>query len=180
VYVAFLAVSGFLLLRYFVPVHPLFAVLGAAAVYGLMPRPVATAYVAAAALLMHLAWYGRFDGPAPPLLDARAEYLRYVAAHARASRFIEERYPGARVAAPWPARDELTQPFLGYVERPVATVDLDSLLDGRAGAEAFDLLYESPVPQNPNPAAEVARRLGLVEVARFEEGKQRVVLWAKP
>ena len=177
-YVGFLTVSGFLLLRYFVPVWPLFALMGVAALLSLLPRTVAIAYVGAIAVAMHMCWYGWLAGPHPPLLDARAEYMRFVETHVRASRFIEENYPGARVATRWPVVDELRNPYFGYVTRPVETVPLEALPEGERALDAFDVLYEAPVPQNPNPARDLAERLGLREVARFESGRQLVVLWA--
>jgi len=35
--------------------------------------------------------------------------------HAEASRFMTMRYPGARVLTAWPASDELSRPWLGYI-----------------------------------------------------------------
>jgi len=39
----------------------------------------------------------------------------YVIMHVEASRFLAMRYPGERVLTAWPASDELTRPWLGYV-----------------------------------------------------------------
>jgi 4-amino-4-deoxy-L-arabinose transferase-like glycosyltransferase len=169
-YVAFLTVSGFLLPRYFVPVAPFVAILGAAGLYRLFSRPVATAALVAIVLVTHLGWYGRFAA-GPALLDGRTAYLDFVATHVEAARYLEAHAPGARIAASWPVVDELRTPYFGYVTRPLETVPLDRIDEG------FDVLYEAPVPQNPNPARETALRLGLVEVARFERGDQIVVLW---
>jgi hypothetical protein len=154
----------------------MFAVLGAAGLFRLAPRPLATAVVVATALLMHLSWYGRFPG-GPALLDGRTAYMDFVDAHVRASRWIEANAPGARVAATWPVLDELHEPFFGYVSRPVETVALDALPEGPEALDRFDVLYEAPVPQNPNPARDLALRLGLVEAARFDVNGQSVILW---
>ena len=170
-YVAFLTVSGFLLPRYFVPVQPLVAILGAAGAYRLLSRPVATAALAGLVLVAHLHWYGRFAGP-PALLDARTAYLDFIATHVEAAHYLETHMPGARVAAPWPVLDEYRDPTFGYVSSPIETIPLE-----RAG-EGFDVLVEAPVPQNPNPAGDLAARLGLVEIARFRAGEQVVVLWS--
>jgi 4-amino-4-deoxy-L-arabinose transferase-like glycosyltransferase len=178
-YVAFLTVSGFLLPRYFVPVLPLFSALGAASVLRLASRPVATAALAAAALFMHLSWYGRLQ-TGPALLDARTAYMDFVDTHVLAARWIEANRPGARVAAAWPAFDELHEPYFGYVTRPANTVALDTLPPDASALDRFDVLVETPIPQNPDPAAEVVRRLGLVEIARFREGEQETILWARP
>lgn len=177
-YVAFLTVSGFLLPRYFVPVVPLFAALGAAAIFRLWSRPVATGVVAATVLLMHLSWYGRL-ATGPALLDARTAYMDFVDTHVLAARYLEEHFPGARVATPWPAGDEMHEPYFGYVSRPVTTVPVDSLPDDATALDRFDVLYEGPIPQNPNPAHDIALRLGLVEAAHFRVGEQTVTLWVK-
>jgi 4-amino-4-deoxy-L-arabinose transferase-like glycosyltransferase len=179
-YAGFLTISGFLLPRYFVPVWPLVAVLGAAGLFALLPRPVAAGYAAAAALAMHLCWYGWFPGFYPALLDARIDYVRLIHTHMAAASFVERNYPSARVAAAWPALDEIRTPYFGYVTRPLETVAIDALPPGEAARGAFDLVFDSPIRQNPNPARELATRLGLVEIARFEEGDQETVLWADP
>ncbi len=177
-YVAFLTVSGFLLPRYFVPVVPLFAALGAAAIFRLWSRPVATGVVAATVLLMHLGWYGRLSA-GPALLDARTAYMDFVDTHVLAARYIEAHFPGARVATPWPAGDEMHEPYFGYVSQPVTTVPVDALPDDATALDRFDVLYEGPIPQNPNPAHDIALRLGLVEAARFQVGAQTVTLWVR-
>jgi len=73
----------------------------------------------------------------------------------------------------------MNQPFLGYVSRRIRTVLLDDVRDEDIDPSSFDLLFESPVPQNPNRPRELAERFGLKEVARFEVGAQRVVLWGR-
>ena len=97
-----------------------------------------------------------------------------------AASFIERTYPHARVAAAWPALDEIRTPYFGYVTRPLETVAVDALPEGDAARGAFDLVFDSPIRQNPNPARELATRLGLVEIARFESGDQETVVWADP
>jgi hypothetical protein len=48
-------------------------------------------------------------------LEDNLAYRDYVVLHAEASRFLAMRYSGARVLTAWPASDELTRPWLGYV-----------------------------------------------------------------
>ena len=45
-------------------------------------------------------------------------YRDYVIIHQAAERFLLQRYPKAHVLTAWPASDEITQPFLGFVTRP--------------------------------------------------------------
>lgn len=178
-YLGFLTVSGYLLPRYFVPVTPLFAVLGAAGLYRLFSRPVATAAAAAIALVMLLGWFGRVTS-GPALLDGRPDYMDFIATHVEAARYLEANFPDARIASTWPVLDELHEPYFGYVDRPLNTVAISALPDGPEALERFDVLFEPPIPQNPNPAHELAERLGLVEIARFESGRQVAVLWKRP
>jgi hypothetical protein len=51
-------------------------------------------------------------------LEDNLAYRDYIVMHAGASRFLAMRDPNARVLTAWPASDELTRPWLGYVARP--------------------------------------------------------------
>src|SRR4051794_38574244 len=42
-------------------------------------------------------------------------YADYVRLHQRAAAMLESRYPHGRVLTAWPASDELSKPYLGYV-----------------------------------------------------------------
>jgi hypothetical protein len=62
-------------------------------------------------------------------------YRDYTLMHQDAESFIEQRYPQARVLTAWPASDEITQPYLGYVKRPFRVVRIEDFsLDEVAGA----------------------------------------------
>ena len=52
-------------------------------------------------------------------------YRDYIQLHQRAEEFLEARYPMARVLTAWPASDELTRPYLGYVTRPMQVVRIE-------------------------------------------------------
>lgn len=83
-------------------------------------------------------------------------YRDYVVMHAEASRFLALRYPHARVLTAWPASDELSRPWLGYVNNsfPVLRIeDFTSTQVGRAVSDgrfdvalAFSTKYEPPHP----------------------------------
>jgi hypothetical protein len=45
--------------------------------------------------------------------------------HAEASRFLSMRYPGRRVLTAWPASDEISRPWLGYVTRPFPVLRIE-------------------------------------------------------
>jgi hypothetical protein len=52
-------------------------------------------------------------------LEDNLAYRDYILLHQHAEDFVEARYPMARVLTAWPASDELTRPYLGYVTRPM-------------------------------------------------------------
>lgn len=52
-------------------------------------------------------------------------YRDYVVLHKKAADDLAK-HPGARVLTAWPASDELTRPFLGYVKQPLAIVRIEN------------------------------------------------------
>jgi hypothetical protein len=84
-------------------------------------------------------------------------YRDYVLLHENAERFLEARYPMARVLTAWPASDELTRPWLGYATRPMRVVriedfSLEQMLSAAEYRDNFDVAlvfstkYEPPHP----------------------------------
>jgi hypothetical protein len=53
-------------------------------------------------------------------------YRDFILLHQNAEKFLETRYPMARVLTAWPASDELTHPYLGYVTRPMRVVRIEN------------------------------------------------------
>ena len=53
-------------------------------------------------------------------------YRDYILLHKQAETELVRRYPQARVLTAWPASDELTRPFLGYVDKPMQVVRLEN------------------------------------------------------
>ena len=111
-YLAFMSVAGgAVLARYMLPVIPLVILVMVSTLWRrarywkLIAVAVAIAFVA-----------GLFTNPPYGFsLEDNLAYRDYVVLHAEASRFLAMRYPGARVLTAWPASDELTRPWLGYV-----------------------------------------------------------------
>ena len=58
-------------------------------------------------------------------LEDNLAYRDYIVMHAEASRFLALRYSGERVLTAWPASDELSRPWLGYVGRPFLVVRIE-------------------------------------------------------
>jgi len=52
-------------------------------------------------------------------------YRDYILLHQGAETFLEQKFPNAHVLTAWPASDELTRPYLGYVNKPIQVVRID-------------------------------------------------------
>jgi hypothetical protein len=64
--------------------------------------------------------------------------------HEDGERFLEARYPMARVLTAWPASDEITRPWLGYTTRPMQVVRIENFsLDEVVSAAEFRSNYEA-------------------------------------
>ncbi len=111
-YLAFMSVvGGAVLARYMLPVVPLVILALVATLWRrvrywkLVVGAVAIAFVA-----------GLFSNPPYGFsFEDNLAYRDYIVLHAEASRFLTMRYPGERVLTAWPASDELTRSWLGYV-----------------------------------------------------------------
>jgi Dolichyl-phosphate-mannose-protein mannosyltransferase len=73
-------------------------------------------------------------------------YRDYVVLHKIAADELATRYPHARILTAWPASDELTRPFLGYVTQPLTVVRIDNFspLEIERAAQAtgqFDIAF---------------------------------------
>ena len=70
-------------------------------------------------------------------------YRDYILLHQHGERFLEARYPMARVLTAWPASDEVTRPWLGYITRPMRIVRIENFsLDEMLSAAEFRSNYE--------------------------------------
>jgi hypothetical protein len=58
-------------------------------------------------------------------IEDNLAYRDYIVLHQHAERFLEARYPMARVLTAWPANDEIARPALGYVSRPMRAVRIE-------------------------------------------------------
>jgi hypothetical protein len=105
------AVGGAVLARYMLPVVPLVILM---LVSTLWRRVRYWKLIAGAVAIAFAA--GLFSNPPYGFsLEDNLAYRDYIVMHAEASRFLAMRYPGERVLTAWPASDELTRPWLGYV-----------------------------------------------------------------
>jgi hypothetical protein len=119
--VAMALIGGAVLARYLLPVIPLVII---AAVSTLRRRlrgwPVAVAVIL---LAFVAAWF--WNPPYGFSPEDNLAYRDYIQLHEEGERFLEARYPMARVLTAWPASDELTRPWLGYITRPMRLVRIE-------------------------------------------------------
>lgn len=115
-------VGGAVLARYMLPVLPLAIIVCVSTVW----RRVRAWR---AVLLLVAAGFGAALFLNPPYgfsFEDNLAYRDYIGLHQRAEDFLEARYPMARVLTAWPASDEVSRPYLGYVTRPLRVVRIEN------------------------------------------------------
>ena len=102
-------------------------------------------------------------------LEDNLAYRDYILLHQNAERLLEARYPMARVLTAWPASDEITRPYLGYLTRPMQALriedfSMEQVMSAGEVRPSFDVAlifstrYEPPHPLLENwPAWERIR-----------------------
>ncbi len=156
-YQAFMsAVGGAVLARYMLPVVPLVIL---ALVSTLWRRARYWKLIVAAVAIAFVA--GLFSNPPYGFtLEDNLAYRDYIVMHAEASRFLAMRYSGERVLTAWPASDELSRPWLGYIDQPFRVARIEdftaSQIEVAASARGrFDVaLVFSTKYQPPHPLLE--------------------------
>jgi hypothetical protein len=123
VYVLAMAiVGGAELARYMLPVVPLVILIAVSTLWRRVRwwRGVVTIV----ALTFVAGWF--VNPPYGFAPEDNLAYADYVRLHQHAEDFLEASYPMARVLTAWPASDELTRPYLGYVTRPVQVIRIEN------------------------------------------------------
>jgi len=154
VYILALSVmGGAVLARYLLPALPLMMILAMST----LRRRVRDWHwvLATVALGFVLALF--INPPYGFSIEDNLAYRDYILLHRRAETWLEAHGPMARVLTAWPASDELTRPYLGYVSRPFDVLRIEDFTLEHVSAAAemesgFDLAlvfstkYESPYP----------------------------------
>lgn len=122
VYVVFMSiVGGAALARYMLPVVPLVILTAVSTLWRRVQRWVAILAMVIASFAASLFW-------PPPYgfsLEDNLAYRDYIVMHQRAAQFLEKRFPSSRVLTAWPASDEFSRSYLGYVDRPLQVVRVE-------------------------------------------------------
>jgi hypothetical protein len=113
--------GGAVLARYMLPVVPLFILICVSTIWRrLKPWPWVLAVVALAFLLSLFV-----NPPYGFSPEDNLAYRDYIGLHQNAEAFLQRRYPQAHVLTAWPASDEVSRPFLGYVNNPMQVVRIE-------------------------------------------------------
>jgi hypothetical protein len=114
-------IGGAVLARYMLTAVPMVIILAISTLYRRLRLWVVA--IALVAVVFVSAWF--WNPPYGFSPEDNLAYRDYVLLHEDGERFLEARYPMAHVLTAWPASDELTRPWLGYVTRPVQVVRIE-------------------------------------------------------
>jgi 4-amino-4-deoxy-L-arabinose transferase-like glycosyltransferase len=134
-------VGGAILPRYLLPVLPLFYLVAVHLVTRL-PHFPARLILAVAAACFAWAWF--INPPYPFPFEDNLAYADFVRLHEQSARFLETQPGQPRILTAWPATDELSKPFLGYVARPLRVTPVQGFAPQELASvppESFDLVY---------------------------------------
>jgi 4-amino-4-deoxy-L-arabinose transferase-like glycosyltransferase len=150
---AFAVIGGAVLARYMLSVVPLVILIGVSTLWRRVP---AWKWIIAVVVLGFGA--GLFVNPPYGFtLEDNLAYCDYILLHQEAETFVQARYPSAQVLTAWPASGELSQPWLGYVTRPMRVLQIENftaeeLMSAAEQRPNFDVAlvfstkYEPPHP----------------------------------
>src|SRR6202051_68767 len=146
-------IGGAVLARYMLPAVPLVIILSVSTLWRrLIFWRVAVACVA---LAFVVGWFWNPHYGFSP--EDNLAYRDYVVLHEDGERFLEARYPMARVLTAWPASDELVGPWLGYATRPmqvgrIEDFSLDEVLSAAEFRSNYEVALVFSTKYNPGPA----------------------------
>jgi hypothetical protein len=125
-------VGGAVLARYMLPVLPLVIILWISTLWRRVPYWRWVLVIVCFAFIA--AWF--VNPPYSFPFEDNLAYRDYGLLHQEAEHFLARHRPGARVLTAWPASDELTRPYLGYIDRPFHVVRIDDFSLGQVMSAA--------------------------------------------
>jgi uncharacterized membrane protein YagU involved in acid resistance len=143
-------IGGAVLARYLLPIVPLVILICVSTIWRRLRAWKAVIAVIALAFVSAL-FVNPPYGFSP---EDNLAYRDYIHLHQRAEGFLEQHYPNARVLTAWPANDELTRPYLGYVRKPLQVVRIDDfsaeqLLSAADARSRFDVALVFSIKYQP-------------------------------
>jgi len=153
-------IGGAVLARYMLPVVPLVILVCVSTIWRRLKLWLAMIAFVALAFVQAL-FVNPPYGFAP---EDNLAYRDYISLHQQADAFLVTHYPSARVLTAWPASGELSQPYLGYVQRPLPVAQIvqiedftiESLLsavsaESRDARSRFDVALVFSTKYQPSP-----------------------------
>ena len=146
----FSLIGGADLARYLLPLYPLVILIGISTLRRRLREWTWAVGILIAGFVVAL-FYAPF-GYVPP--EDNLSYRNYILLHKAAANYLEQHDAQERVLSAWPATDELSKPFLGYVRQPIKVTSIDDfsfaqLEIARAAAGQFDLALIFSTKQEP-------------------------------
>ena len=192
--------------RYLIPsafAIPYAAIAAAASVY-----PTSWRWVSNAAMLAMLVAGWFWNPPYPFSYENNLAWTDFVALQKEAANYLEAHAPDKRILSSWPFTGAVQHPYLGYVDRPLTSIELPGYTFHLDEIKSFDpnsydllVVYEKfwtfeghafdnnllrPIirqykdyhPQATE--AEIREGAGLIPIHRWERGGQWIEIYAKP
>ena len=137
--IAFSIVGGALLPRYLLSAYPLVIIIAMSTLRRRITRWEWPAALVVAAFVLALF----FDPPFKLAPEDNLTYKNFVELHVRAIQFLERHEQDKTVLTAWPATDELTRTYLGYVSHPLPVVAVQNFtVDQVLKAQAMRSTYQ--------------------------------------
>jgi hypothetical protein len=139
---AFSLLGGALLTRYLLPVYPLVIMIGMSTLHRRIGRWEWPAAVMVIVFVLALF----FDPPYRFAPEDNLTYKNFVELHEKAAKFLEEHEQNSTILTAWPATDELSRPYLGYVHQPFSSVQIqdftvEEILKARQMRSRYQVAY---------------------------------------
>lgn len=141
--ITFSLLGGALLTRYLLAAYPLVIIIGMST----LRRRILLWQWPAAVLVIFFVLGLFFDPPYRFAPEDNLTYRDFVQLHASAAHFLEQHESGKIVLTAWPATDELTKPYLGYVKLKFPIYDvvdnftMEELLRARKRRGVYQVVY---------------------------------------
>jgi hypothetical protein len=140
--VAYSLVGGALLTRYLLAAYPLVILIGMSTLY----RRIARWEWPAALMVIFFGLGLFFDPPYRISPEDNLSYKDFIELHYRAAKFLEQHEQNNTILSAWPATDELTRAYLGYVRQPfqavpVGNFDVEELFRARQMRSQYQVAY---------------------------------------
>ena len=150
--VAFSLLGGALLTRYLLPVYPLVIMIGMSTLH----RRIARWEWPAALMVIVFVMALFFDPPYRFAPEDNLTYKTFIELHQQAAKFLEKHEQNSTILTAWPATDELSRPYLGYVRQPFSLVHVqdftvEEMIKARQMRSQYQVIYLFSTKNNVPP-----------------------------